>query len=190
MNSTKKLLAKNKKKGSYILQLTAMVDMFTIMIVFLLKSYATSAVELTTVDQIALPVSTEMTIPEERLNIVISSNGVFVDSKKLVGIKDSKMDFKVKEKDPDYIEALFEHLNEQAKIVEKIKKIKNEEFEGKIMLQADAGVPYKHIRIVAYNASLAGYSNVQIATTEAAKREVASDGTPVAPSAVAPKAKK
>ena len=39
-------LKRDNKKSTFVLQLTAMVDMFTIIIVFLLKSFSTSAVNI------------------------------------------------------------------------------------------------------------------------------------------------
>ena len=55
MRNAVRRFSKNNKKATFTLQLTSMVDMFTILIVFLLKSFSTSAVHITPHDGMKLP---------------------------------------------------------------------------------------------------------------------------------------
>ena len=65
-------MIKNNRKTTFILQLTSMVDMFTILIVFLLKSFSTSAVHITPHQNLNLPSSTSQTNPVEALRLVVA----------------------------------------------------------------------------------------------------------------------
>ena len=77
-------MKRNNRKSTFILQLTAMVDMFTIMIVFLLKSYSTSAVHVTAHEGLKLPHSSSYTDPVEAVRLVVATDGIYVDDKKIV----------------------------------------------------------------------------------------------------------
>lgn len=159
-------MKKNNKRATFVLQLTAMVDMFTILIVFLLKSYSTSAVHITPHEGLKLPYSKSFTNPVEALRLVVSSDGIYVEEERVVEIKEGEIDLSSLDKaDPDFIRPLYEALDKQA---EKSKGIaeKNEdhEFDGKIVMQADSRLNYKVLKKVMYTSSLAGFADLKLAT--------------------------
>lgn len=159
-------MKRNNKKSTFILQLTAMVDMFTIIIVFLLKSYSTSAVNITPQKGLILPTSSSYVNPVEGVKIVISKEGIFVEDNQIVAFNDGKLsNSDTESQDPDFIKPLFTELDKQA---EKSKQIaeKNEEykFDGKLVMQADKDLPYGMLKKVMYTASMAGYADLKMAT--------------------------
>lgn len=160
-----KLLA-NNKKSTFVLQLTAMVDMFTILIVFLLKSFSTSAVTIDPHKNLILPTSTAYVEPIEALKIVVSLDGIYVDDKKIVQILDGKIIIaELDTNDQDFVRTLFDELEKQ---VTKSKNIANNNedvaFEGKLVMQADSRIDYGELKKVMYTASLAGYADLKLAT--------------------------
>ncbi|MCB9025104.1 MAG: biopolymer transporter ExbD [Bdellovibrionaceae bacterium] len=160
-----KLLA-NNKKSTFVLQLTAMVDMFTILIVFLLKSFSTSAVTIDPHKNLILPTSTAYVEPIEALKIVVSLDGIYVDDKKIVQILDGKIIIaELDTNDQDFVRTLFDELEKQAT---KSKNIANNNedvaFEGKLVMQADSRIDYGELKKVMYTASLAGYADLKLAT--------------------------
>jgi len=165
-------IIKNAKKApSTALQLTAMVDMFTILIVFLLKSYDTSTLEVKNVDNLVLPASISAEAPEEALLMLVSQKGIFVGDKKVANIVDGKVDKAfISKNDEDYIKPLFEELNIEAKKIEAIaKRNPAVKFEGQIFMQADKKLSYAILKKVLYTATMAGYGDLRLATLDGSK---------------------
>ena len=159
-------MKKNNKKSTFVLQLTAMVDMFTILLVFLLKSYSTSAVNLTPSKDLTLPFSTSQEAPIEALKLVVSQEGVFVDDMKILAFESGIVIAKdLNKEDPDFITALYSHLEKEAQKTQEIaEKNKAIQFTGRILMQADENLSYDTLRKVLYTASLAGYTDLKMAT--------------------------
>ena len=142
-----------------------MVDMFVILLVFLLKSYSTSAVQVTPGKDLTLPVSTSAKEPVDVLKLVVTKVGVFVEDEKVVDLKEGAVDAKdVEANDPNFIRALYEALDKQAKKSKSIAAANDTvEFDGKVLMQADRGLSYALLRKVMYTSSMAGYADVKIA---------------------------
>ena len=156
----------NNKKATFTLQLTAMVDMFTIMIVFLLKSYSTSSVHITPQKGMKLPQSSSYTQPVEALKLVVSLDGIYVDDKQIIPLTEGQLaNVDLDSNDPDFIRGLYEVLDKEA---EKSKSIAEEntehEFEGKVVMQADARLNYALLKKVMYTSSMAGFADLKLAT--------------------------
>jgi biopolymer transport protein ExbD len=151
--------------STFKIQITSMVDMFVILLVFLLKSYSTSPVNITPNDKLALPVSTSTKDPVDVLKLVVSKAGIFVEDKKVLDLKDGKIDVKeVDASDTQFIRALYTELDVQAQKSRKIASVNETvEFDGKVIMQADRGLPYELLRKVMYTSMMAGYSDVKIA---------------------------
>ena len=159
-------MKQNNKKATFILQLTAMVDMFTILIVFLLKSFSTSSVNITPFKGMKLPYSSSYTTPVEALKLIVSVDGIYVDDKMIVKIDAGKvMPGEISKTDPDFIQTLFEELDKHAEKSKDIaKENKDHKFEGKIVMQADSRLDYGVLRKVMYTSSMAGYADMKLAT--------------------------
>ncbi len=151
--------------STFKIQITSMVDMFVILLVFLLKSYSTSPVNITPSDDLKLPVSSSTKNPVEALKLVVSSNGIFVEDKRIVEMKDGVLaNAAVDENGTQFIRALYTELDEQAKKTRTIASQNSElEFDGKVVMQAERSLPYDLLRKVMYTSMMAGYSDVKIA---------------------------
>lgn len=151
--------------STFKIQITSMVDMFVILLVFLLKSYSTSPVQITASDQLTLPASTSTKDPVDVLKLVVSKTGIFVDEKKVVELKDGVLAVgDVDANDTQFIRALYTALDEQAKKTRVIASQNSElEFDGKVVMQAERSLPYDVLRKVMYTSMMAGYSDVKIA---------------------------
>lgn len=151
--------------STFKIQITSMVDMFVILLVFLLKSYSTSPVQITPNDTLTLPASTSTKDPVDVLKLVVSKTGIFVDEKKIVELKDGVLaTADVDTNDTQFIRALYSELDEQAKKTRLIASQNTElEFDGKVIMQAERSLPYDVLRKVMYTSMMAGYSDVKIA---------------------------
>ena len=156
---------RGNRSSTFGLQVTSMVDMFTIILVFLLKSYSTSAIQITPQDGLQLPVSSSTTDPVEALKLVVSKDGVYVGDEKVVEFKDGKpqsSDFD--SADPKFIRSLYKALDKEAEKSKSIAKVNEAmEFDGKLVVQADQELPYSVLKKVMYTSMIAGYADVKMA---------------------------
>lgn len=159
--------SKRKKKlpTNFKIQITSMVDMFVILLVFLIKSYSTSPVQVTPSDDIRLPASVSETNPVDVLKLMVSKSGVFVEGQKVIELTEGKIDKKfLDSSDANYIPELFKHLDAAAKKTLDIAKVNPTiTFEGKILVQADKDLAYDMLRKVMHTSAVAGYSDVKFA---------------------------
>ena len=162
----KALLALRKNQdGTFGLQITSMIDMFTIILVFLLKSYASSSVDIAVNQNMVLPSSTASMAPVEALKLAVSKTGIYVDDKQVAKIENGLIlkDY-LDSKDEKFIRPLYDALKAQADKSKAIAKQNTDiNFEGKVIFQADQGLDYKLLRKVMYTSSFAGYTDFKFA---------------------------
>ncbi len=156
----------NKQDSSVGVQLTSMVDVLTILLVFLLKSFSSSAVVPPMGDGVRLPDSTAMVEPIEALKLVVSPLGVFVNDEMVITFQDSKiLETDLSGQDPDLIVKLHEKMESEAKRAEEIAKVNPTlDFKGEVLMQADRSLSYEVLRKIMYTSSLAGYGDLKLAT--------------------------
>jgi biopolymer transport protein ExbD len=156
---------KKRAPSSYKIQITSMVDMFVILLVFLLKTFSTSPVNITPMKGLNLAESVAPTDPVDVLNLVVSTDGIFVDNKKVLELKNGVLASDESEaNDPQFMRRLFEALDEKAKLAKSISQVNDSfEFDGKILVQADRTLSYDLLKRVMYTSMMAGYSDVKLA---------------------------
>ena len=162
--ATARALQKSRS-GTFNLQITSMIDMFTILLVFLLKSYNTSSVMVNPQSGLILPQSNAQVEPVEALKLSVSAQGIYVDEKLIVPLVNGQIDKKLTDpNDGKFIKTLFQELNQQAQKTKDIAS-KNESvaFDGRVIFQADRDLPYDVLKKVMYTASLAGYADFKFA---------------------------
>lgn len=155
----------SRSPQAFKIQITSMVDMFVILLVFLLKSFSTSPVQITPNADLTLPESTAQVNPEDVVKLVVSKNGIFVDEKRVIELKAGELLPEDADKtDAQFIRKLFEELDVQAKKTRTIASVNETvEFDGKILMQADRELPYALLQKVMYTSMLAGYSDMKLA---------------------------
>src|ERR1700745_289313 len=97
MKSRKRLFQKNKKResGEMSLQITSMADIFTILLVFLLKGLASDAIQIAPANATTLPAGAHsQPIPETALQVEITKNDLLVEKDKIVGLEDLRKGMK------------------------------------------------------------------------------------------------
>jgi biopolymer transport protein ExbD len=154
-----------RSSSSFKIQITSMVDMFVILLVFLLKTYSTSPVNITPKEGMVLPESTSLTDPIDVVKLIVSEDGVFVEDKKVMELQKGRVPASlVDANDPSFLRSVFEALDEHAKHAKEISKMNDSfEFDGKVLLQADRGLSYEILQKVMYTSMMAGYADVKLA---------------------------
>ncbi len=160
MGSLNKLM-KKPENSTFSLQITSMIDMFTIILVFLLKSYSSSSVDMTPSKALSLPSSTSQEISMEALKILVTKEAIYVDDKEVMKV-DARATAST-EKD-NLLKPLFDALTAQADKSKAIsQKNENVQFDGKVIMQADQSLNYAFLKKVMYTSALAGYSDFKFA---------------------------
>lgn len=146
------------------LNLTAMVDMFTIILVFLVMSTSTSNVQVAPVDGLTLPASSISKEPEEALKLVVTAKAIYVGEEKIMDINGGILEkAQLDAKDGNFIRPLYDELDKHAKKAEEIQKSNPElKFTGQYILQADRNLSYAILKKVIYTSMLAGYADLKM----------------------------
>jgi len=166
----KKALRRKRRKDRetegeiHDLNIYPMLDMMTIILVFLLKSYSASSVTLDGVDNLTPPTSSSTTNPKETVALTISRHHVLIDNKPVLSFRD---DFKIDAADkPEgangmLISPLKTALDDKVKRLKHLEELNPETmaFQGELSVIADQHVPYRLLMEVLYTAGQAELSN-------------------------------
>lgn len=166
------------------LQLTSMMDVLVIIVVFLLKSYSTSTNSLSSVPGMQMPLSGSFDMPTDSLQVIITPEGLtfenarildFVQTAGAVGSPDTS--YAVKGTDLDEggrrIVPLFDALvkaREKAEVLRAKSQARDKDgkplpFDGVLAIQADRRVQYDTIRKIMYTGATAGYKIFRLLAT-------------------------
>lgn len=153
------------RNAAFKIQITSMVDMFVILLVFLLKSYSTSPVQINPSKDLILPESNASTDPVDVVKMVVAKNGIFIEDRKIMELNGGELKAEDTDKtDAQFIKKLFDELDAEAKKTRKIASMNDTvEFDGKILMQADRDLPYAILQKVMYTSMLAGYADMKLA---------------------------
>jgi biopolymer transport protein ExbD len=158
--SRKRFQVPVKRNQSFTLNITSMTDMFTILLVFLLQSFAAGEVNIDPAAGVRLPQSTTEKNPIDGAKLSISASELKFDQKILAQLNNNSFDsIALDANDSNFIKPLFDELQNFNKQNEKLAKT------GKVLLQADEELPYSVIRKIMYTASMAGFPNLKLVTT-------------------------
>jgi biopolymer transport protein ExbD len=141
------------------LNIVAMMDMMTIILVFLLKSYQASAINVNMSEHLAIPSSTTQLHPQENITVTISLQELTVNERKVLDVQGGVIPPGAKEAgkvDAFYVGALHDALKRE---VDKQKYIaqfnKDAPFSGRVNVVADRKVSYRTLMEVLYTAGQA-----------------------------------
>ncbi len=151
---------KRKRLKSIIpsLNLTALMDIFTIILLFLLKSYSVESEVLVPNPAIKLPVSTSIEAPTMRLVLQVSKDAIVVDGEYVTTVADA-----LKGEDL-LIKPLFDALNNNTEKIEFIAKNNPSiKFTGEVMIQGDKDIPFVLLERAMFTCGQAGYDNISLA---------------------------
>jgi len=145
--------------GRSAVMLTPLVDMFTIMLIFLLMSYSTGGQMMYMAQNILMPESLSQEQLEPAVEISVATDKIYVDGEVVM---DDLTEWK--ETDKLLIPDLYENL--KAKSI----KYKNMEvqvplfrFAGKATIQADKVIPFRFLKKVLYTTDRADFPNISLA---------------------------
>lgn len=167
---------RSKINTAFELQLTSMMDVLVIIVVFLLKSYSTSTNTFSTVPGLKMPLSSSQDSPTDSLQVIITPEAITFDNERIldfvltsgnIGSDAVTYEFKPQDLDEEgrriipLYDALVKAKNKSELI--RSKSVARDTlgnplpFDGILAIQADKRVNYETIRKIMYTAATAGY---------------------------------
>lgn len=152
-------LSGGKKSGFVSLNLTAMVDMFTILVIFLIQLFKTTG-EVELVDRIKVPHSVAgAPLEEQGLVVQIDKDGViFMDNR---GFSPEELGSELDVAIP----GMVKRLTESREFTERIEgRDPTQPFQKSLLIQADIKTDFKVVRRVIASANEAGWAKFRFIT--------------------------
>jgi biopolymer transport protein ExbD len=146
------------------LNITAMMDMMTILLVFLLKQFSVQATAASMHDGLQLPSSTIESQRPMAVNITITQAAVLVEGDGVTTVRNGAVDPSVKRDGANgfYITPLVDILTKHANRLKKISAIGGAKFDGTAMVLVDKSTPYRLLTEVLYSAGQAEFGNYHL----------------------------
>ena len=172
-----------RKPKEFELQLTSMMDVLVIILVFLLKSYSTSTNNFTTLPGMKLPMSASQDVPPDSLHLIITPEGMTFENVRIVefdlgagalGASEKEAQYSLKSvdlaEDGRQIKPLYDALikaKDRAELLRAKSKARDQEgkplpFDGVLAIQADKRVHYDTIRKIMYTGATAGFKTFRL----------------------------
>ncbi len=157
-------MRKTRQYGENVpFSLTSMMDMMTIILVFMIKNLDAEGQLLTQAENLILPVSTSKVQPKEvSLTVVVDNNYVVVDNEKIIPTDD------VLKQDSLLVESVNTVLQErrQVEMDHALAAGMPADEAGNIIVQIDKNIPYDAMYKVMATCGFAGYTNIAFAVMQ------------------------
>jgi biopolymer transport protein TolR len=155
----KRAARKARNNHSLDMNLVALIDIFTILIFFLLSS-ATEVETLPSFRAVKLPESTAETQPKETIVVLVSGTEIVVDGRKVADVAD------VMKAGDDVIPALKAELELLSK--RQVIREKNQALKAAVTIMGDKDISYRLLRKVMVTSARANFTEVSFAVRQKA----------------------
>jgi len=139
------------KSNTVALNLTSMIDMFTILVVFLLKSYSAEGQIVTVSDEMMLPESRSQQPIHLNLEIVVTARAILVDGDPVVAVNETILS------QGNPIPELVDRLSDHLEYTRQMRGTTDGE-EMKVNIMGDVATPAILLQRVMSSCAQAGYS--------------------------------
>ncbi len=147
-----------------------MMDMMTIILVFLLKSYQTDDVSVAASDDLQIPLSSAERAPKLAVNVVVSRKDIVVDGEWVLDLEQAVNEetgseevlVPGEEKRGQLVSKLYDVLLEKAETAKDLGSRAGADefdFKGEVLLQVDKRMPFSVVREVMFTAGQAQFGN-------------------------------
>jgi biopolymer transport protein ExbD len=152
-----------RKRGEqdFYLQITSLIDTLVIILVFMLMSLGGGTQEVAS--GVTLPWAIQGAELTQGLKVSAKKDGIYIDEEKIVPMNDSTIQSSLLSEDGKKIVPLFQKLLTISKESKSSADKSGVKFEGKILMQADKGIPIKTIKQILYTSARAGFNDFKFA---------------------------
>jgi biopolymer transport protein ExbD len=149
-----------QKNGATALNITSLMDVMTIILIFLLFSFSSEDQNLRLAKDMELPDSTSEKPFKWAINITLTEDELMVEDLSVCRYKNGQ--FLDTQNDPDKIVLLYNQLTD-LKSIEKYREVDRDASEPVVIFQADKKHRFDTIYKVMKTAAMAGYPNFRFA---------------------------
>jgi biopolymer transport protein ExbD len=146
------------------LNITPMMDMMTIILVFLLKTFtASSAIVPQDTNMSLAPSMTRMNM-KQAVPVTITKRVVLVEGEAVAPINNGKIDPALKRDGENgyFITPLVDMLQRVSNKERKVAEMQGRPFDSELMIIADRSTPYRLLTEILYSCGQAGYANYRL----------------------------
>ena len=140
------------------MNLVSLIDVFTILIFFLLSN-SVGVESLPSPKAVMLPESISEISPRDTVVVIVSAADILVEGRKVADVND------VLAKDGDVIASLQAEL-EQVQADRKVVRKENEELSHRLTIMGDKEIPYRLLRKIMVTSARANFSDVSFAVRQ------------------------
>jgi len=154
------------------LLINSLMDAFTIILCFLMKSFGSDPVQIRQSDELMLPrTSEDKQGLEDAIVIAISKRAIMVQDNKVADLRDGTVDESLKRDGADglLINPLLDALKERVQHLKMLSARSNRPFEGMALVVADSKTSYRLLTEVLYTAGQAEFEKFKFVAAEGAK---------------------
>jgi biopolymer transport protein ExbD len=147
------------------LNMNSMMDMMTIILLFLIKSFSTSGALITQSDTLKLPQSIRTQKPIKELSVMIAKNVILVNEIPIMPTSEVS-------KDQILIRPLQAKLSEYAQKEKQLEIEVGKEFKREVLIQGDKTISFELLFKVMYTCSRSEFYNMRLLTVGGATPKV------------------
>jgi biopolymer transport protein ExbD len=174
----RRALARAKRRHKHeaevnYLNITPMLDMMTIILVFLLKSLSSSAGNIPQSDDLRLPRSSSDVDPSGALQVIVSRVSITVNGRAIgVSLRNGFVDPAQKRGGSAgfLVNPLNTEMRDQAEVARNLARQTNQPFRGEVAIIADRDIPLRTVYEVLYTCGQNGFSNFQLLVLKSGAR--------------------
>jgi len=171
--AAKKASRRGREQKGQPLAITSLMDAMVIILIFLLKSYASDPVNIQQSDVLELPTSVATEALERAVVIAITSDAILVDDVKVVGLRNGAVDPSNKRDGANgfFIEPLYQSLQNAMQKAKAMQQRNSQAVTslGLAMILGDRRVSYRLLSEVLYTAGQAEFSRFKFAVVKVGK---------------------
>ncbi len=153
---------KRTKRGTFTLRLTSLIDMFTILLIFLLKSYSAEGQIMSIANDLRLPESTSKIAPKTTSVVAITREWILVDGRPVERLDN------IAAGDSLVISPLKQELLKLRRMSEDIGQLSRDMggFRGDIAIQGDRDMTFNVLKRIMLTCGQVGYNNMHLAVLQ------------------------
>lgn len=142
-------------------QLTSLIDVMTILLIYLLKSFSSEGEIITVSKDLILPESSAQKRPELQVTLTVNNSWILVEDKKVANVSE------VLDSDELIINSLHDWLKNRRETTEKIEQYSTKtQFNGNITIQGDKRIRFRLLKKIMYTCGQQGYNNFSLAVRQ------------------------
>jgi biopolymer transport protein ExbD len=163
---------KHEVEEEHGLNIYPMMDMMTILLVFLIQSFASGAAEIVQSEELQIPTSTSMVDASEALGVIVSNGEIVVEGKHVLSLRNGKVDPSLKQGGGNgwLITPLFNNLKQHRDRLKTIAQRNTARaFRGEVRIVADKRTPFRTLGEVIYTLGQTEFGSLRFIVLQQAK---------------------